>query len=90
MDKAARERNMPITIAYEAKIEHISILDAKGNFDEKLGGVGSKCIIPDADIVKLYAAKVKDFLLLRKLWLTKTASCSPTFAASRSSSCAPG
>lgn len=49
---------MPITIAYEAKIEHISILDAKGNFDEKLGGVGSKCIIPEADIIKLYAAMV--------------------------------
>ena len=28
---------MPITTAYETKIERISILDEKGNFDEKLG-----------------------------------------------------
>jgi pyruvate dehydrogenase E1 component alpha subunit len=43
---------MPITTAYETKIEHISILDEKGNFDEKLG----KGLIPDADLVKLYEA----------------------------------
>ncbi len=45
---------MPITTAYEAKIERISILDEKGNFDEKLG----KGLIPDADLVKLYEAMV--------------------------------
>ena len=49
---------MPITTAYEAKIEHISILDAKGNFDEKLGGAAGKLIIPDADLVQLYSAMV--------------------------------
>ena len=43
---------MPITTAYETKIEHISILDEKGNFDEKLG----KGLIPDADLVKLFEA----------------------------------
>ena len=45
---------MPITTAFETKIEHISILDDKGNFDEKLG----KGLIPDADLVKLYEAMV--------------------------------
>jgi pyruvate dehydrogenase E1 component alpha subunit len=43
---------MPITTAYETKIDRISILDEKGNFDEKLG----KGLIPDADLVKLYEA----------------------------------
>ena len=45
---------MPITTAFETKIEHISILDQHGNFDEKLG----KGLIPDADLVKLYEAMV--------------------------------
>jgi pyruvate dehydrogenase E1 component alpha subunit len=45
---------MPITTAYETKIERISILDEKGGFDEKLG----KGLIPDADLVRLYEAMV--------------------------------
>ncbi|MEY3027440.1 MAG: hypothetical protein RLZZ238_2337 [Planctomycetota bacterium] len=45
---------MPITTAYETKIDRISILDEHGNFDEKLG----KGLVPDADLVKLYEAMV--------------------------------
>ncbi|MFM8698441.1 MAG: thiamine pyrophosphate-dependent dehydrogenase E1 component subunit alpha [Phycisphaerales bacterium] len=45
---------MPITTAYETKIDRISILDEHGSFDEKLG----KGLIPDADLLKLYEAMV--------------------------------
>ena len=41
---------MPIRTVLDTKIEHISILDENGKFDEKLG----KGLIPDKDIVKLY------------------------------------
>lgn len=41
---------MPIKTVFETKIENISILDERGNFDEKLG----KGLIPDADAVRLY------------------------------------
>ncbi|MBM4006116.1 MAG: pyruvate dehydrogenase (acetyl-transferring) E1 component subunit alpha [Planctomycetes bacterium] len=41
---------MPIKTVLTAEIENVSILDAEGRFDEKLG----KGLIPDADLVKLY------------------------------------
>ena len=41
---------MPITKALETQIDHISILDEHGNFDEELGAG----LIPDEDLVKLY------------------------------------
>lgn len=41
---------MPKKTAFKTSIDHISILDADGNFDEKLG----KGLIPDADAVALY------------------------------------
>ena len=41
---------MPITKALETQIDHVSILDEHGAFDEKLGAG----LIPDDDLVKLY------------------------------------
>ena len=41
---------MPIKNVLTTTIDHVSILDADGRFDEKLG----KGLIPDADLVKLY------------------------------------
>ncbi|HMN96510.1 MAG TPA: pyruvate dehydrogenase (acetyl-transferring) E1 component subunit alpha [Phycisphaerales bacterium] len=41
---------MPITQAFQTIIDHISILDQNGRFDEKLG----KDLIPDEDVVRLY------------------------------------
>ncbi len=41
---------MPITKALETQIDHVSILDEHGAFDEKLGAG----LIPDEDLVKLY------------------------------------
>jgi pyruvate dehydrogenase E1 component alpha subunit len=41
---------MPIRTVFNAAIEHVSILDEGGAFDEKLGAG----VIPDADLVKLY------------------------------------
>lgn len=41
---------MPITTALKTQIDHVSILDEKGEFDAKLG----KGLIPDDDAVKLY------------------------------------
>ena len=41
---------MPIKKALDITIEHISILDENGKFDEKLG----KDLIPDEDVVRLY------------------------------------
>jgi pyruvate dehydrogenase E1 component alpha subunit len=41
---------MPIKTAYEAKVQHIQILDENGNFDEKLG----KDLLTDADVKSLY------------------------------------
>jgi pyruvate dehydrogenase E1 component alpha subunit len=41
---------MPVKPAFKTTIDHVSILDENGTFDEKLG----KGLIPDADIVKLY------------------------------------
>lgn len=45
---------MPITKVFSTEIERVSILDEHGKFDEKLG----KGVIPDADLVKLYASMV--------------------------------
>ncbi len=41
---------MPVKTVLQAKIEHLSILDEDGHFDEKLG----KGLIPNADLVRLY------------------------------------
>jgi pyruvate dehydrogenase E1 component alpha subunit len=41
---------MPIKTVLNASIAHVSILDAEGNFDGKLG----KDLIPDDDVVRLY------------------------------------
>ncbi|HVP72592.1 MAG TPA: pyruvate dehydrogenase (acetyl-transferring) E1 component subunit alpha [Phycisphaerales bacterium] len=41
---------MPITTAFKTEIEHVSILDERGEFDAKLG----KGLIPDEDAVRLY------------------------------------
>ncbi len=41
---------MPIKKALNISIEHVSILDENGKFDEKLG----KNLIPDEDVVRLY------------------------------------
>ena len=41
---------MPIKPAFKAQIDHVSILDESGKFDEKLG----KDLIPDKDAVRLY------------------------------------
>jgi len=41
---------MPVKTAFQTTIDHVSILDAEGNFDAKLG----KDLIPDQDAVKLY------------------------------------
>jgi pyruvate dehydrogenase E1 component alpha subunit len=41
---------MPIRTVFDTSIEHVSILDEHGNFDEKLG----KGLIPDEDVVALY------------------------------------
>jgi pyruvate dehydrogenase E1 component alpha subunit len=41
---------MPIRTVFDTTIEHVSILDEHGEFDEKLG----KDLIPDDDVVKLY------------------------------------
>ncbi|MCH7603775.1 MAG: pyruvate dehydrogenase (acetyl-transferring) E1 component subunit alpha [Planctomycetes bacterium] len=41
---------MPVKTVFNTSIEHISILDENGKFDEKLG----KGLIPDKDLVKLY------------------------------------
>ncbi len=41
---------MPIKKVFTTTIEHVSILDEHGKFDEKLG----KGLIPDPDVVKLY------------------------------------
>ena len=41
---------MPITTAFKTQIDHVSILDENGKFDEKLG----KNLIPDDDAVALY------------------------------------
>ncbi|MCA9294896.1 MAG: hypothetical protein KC983_00230, partial [Phycisphaerales bacterium] len=41
---------MPVKPAFKTTIDHVSILDENGTFDEKLG----KGLIPDADVVKLY------------------------------------
>lgn len=43
---------MPIKSILKLEIEHVSILDEHGNYDEKLGAG----LIPDADLVKLYEA----------------------------------
>ncbi|MHC4303736.1 MAG: pyruvate dehydrogenase (acetyl-transferring) E1 component subunit alpha [Planctomycetota bacterium] len=41
---------MPIRTVFDTSIEHVSILDEHGHFDEKLG----KGLIPDEDVVALY------------------------------------
>jgi pyruvate dehydrogenase E1 component alpha subunit len=41
---------MPVRTVLETKIEHVSILDAEGNFDAGLG----EGLIPDGDLVRLY------------------------------------
>lgn len=41
---------MPVKPVLQAQIDHVSILDERGNFDAKLG----KGLIPDADAVRLY------------------------------------
>jgi pyruvate dehydrogenase E1 component alpha subunit len=41
---------MPVTTVLETKIEHVSILDERGAFDDKLG----KNLIADKDAVRLY------------------------------------
>ncbi len=41
---------MPVKTVFDTKIEHVSILNEKGEFDAKLG----KGLIPDEDLVKLY------------------------------------
>ena len=41
---------MPVNIAYETKIEHISILDEHGNFDASMG----EGLIPNEDLVAMY------------------------------------
>jgi pyruvate dehydrogenase E1 component alpha subunit len=41
---------MPITTAYEAKVDYLSILDEHGNFDEELG----KDLLSDADVRQIY------------------------------------
>ena len=48
------EPAMPITKVLEAQIDHVSILDEHGNFDESLG----KDLIPDEDLIKLYGHMV--------------------------------
>ena len=50
---------MPITKVLEAQIDHVSILDEHGNFDEALG----KGLIPDEDLIKLYGHMVTCRLL---------------------------
>ncbi len=45
---------MPVTTAYEAKIEHLSILDEHGNFDADLGAPGGKPILTDEEVTYLY------------------------------------
>ncbi len=45
---------MPVTTAYEAKIEHISILDEHGKFDKALGAPGGKPILSDEEVIHLY------------------------------------
>ena len=52
---------MPITKALETHIDHISILDEHGSFDEALG----KDLIPDEDLLKLY----QHMVICRKLSL---------------------
>ncbi len=41
---------MPVKTVFETKIQHVSILDENGNFDEKLGAD----LIPDEDVVAMY------------------------------------
>lgn len=41
---------MPIKTVFESTIEHVSVLDEHGNFDDELG----RDLIPDEDVVKLY------------------------------------
>jgi pyruvate dehydrogenase E1 component alpha subunit len=41
---------MPITSVFQTTIDHVSILDASGSFDAKLG----QGLIPEADLVRLY------------------------------------
>jgi pyruvate dehydrogenase E1 component alpha subunit len=41
---------MPIRTVFDTKIEHVSILDEHGQFDEELG----QGLIPDEDLIKLY------------------------------------
>ena len=41
---------MPVKTVLTATIEHVSILDEHGNFDEELG----RDLIPEADVVRLY------------------------------------
>ncbi len=41
---------MPVKTVFTTTIEHVSILDEDGNFDEKLG----RDLIPDTDVVRLY------------------------------------
>ncbi|MEE8459956.1 MAG: pyruvate dehydrogenase (acetyl-transferring) E1 component subunit alpha [Phycisphaerales bacterium] len=41
---------MPVKTVFTTTIEHVSILDEDGNFDEKLG----RDLIPDDDVVRLY------------------------------------
>jgi pyruvate dehydrogenase E1 component alpha subunit len=41
---------MPITSVFQTTIDHVSILDASGSFDARLG----QGLIPEADLVRLY------------------------------------
>lgn len=41
---------MPVKTVLKTSIEHVSILDEHGKFDEKLG----KDLIPDVDVVRMY------------------------------------
>jgi len=41
---------MPVKTVFTTTIEHVSILDEDGNFDDKLG----RDLIPDTDVVRLY------------------------------------
>ncbi len=54
---------MPRTIAYEAKIEHLSILDEHGNFDKAIGAPGGKPILTDKEVIHLY----EQMVICRKL-----------------------
>lgn len=47
---ARTEKRMAITTAYEAKIEHMQILDEQGRLDERLG----KGLLKDEDVVAMY------------------------------------